>query len=106
MHLDPAVDLQADGFDPTISQDDMSKKKRRAQRPTPTDTTAWSDLERAFFESAPPDEPQPSAEASSFDDLLEAPARRRRKPRTVAIVLAAVALLIGLGLSAAVLAAR
>ena len=84
----------------------MSKRNRRAQRSTPTGTTAWSDLERDFFESAPPDEPQAPEEPSSFDDLLEAPTRRRRQPRPIAIVLAAIALLIGLGLSAAVLAAR
>jgi hypothetical protein len=108
----------------------MSKKKR-AHRSTPIiHTTAWSDLEEAFFASAPPDEPQPIAEPPPFDDELGPAPRRRAMPRplqrllngiqqliatvapegpdrrTVAFVLAAAALLIGLGVSAAVLASR
>ena len=73
-----------------------------------TETTAWSDLEQAFFASAPPDEAETPAEPSFFDDLLEVPATRRRPAprRTIAIVVGAIALLIGLGRSAAVLAAR
>jgi len=81
MHLDPPAGL-------------------RAHRSTPTQTTAWTDLEQEFFASAPPDEPEPPAEP--------APRRRPGPPRRriLAIVLGAVVLLIGLGLSAAVLAAR
>jgi hypothetical protein len=46
----------------------MSKKKR-AQKAKPSHTSAWSDLEQAFFAAAPPDEPQPPDEALRFDDL-------------------------------------
>ena len=46
----------------------MSKKKR-AQRSKHSNIQAWSDLEQAFFASAPPDEPQPPEEAVRFDDL-------------------------------------
>jgi hypothetical protein len=46
----------------------MSKKKR-ALKVKHSEMTAWSDLEQAFFESAPSDEPQPPAEALSFEDL-------------------------------------
>lgn len=99
MHLDPPADLKAHGFDPISLEDDMSKA---------TEMAAWSDLEQEFFASAPPDEAEPPAEPAFFADLLEVPATRRRPAprRTIAIVLGAIALLIGLGLSAAVLAAR
>ena len=33
----------------------------------------WSDLEKAFFASAPPDEAEPPAAAETFDDLLPIP---------------------------------
>ncbi len=37
----------------------------------------WTDLEQAFFDAAPPDEPEAPAEPAHFDDLLAAgPARR------------------------------
>ena len=36
----------------------------------------WSDLEKAFFASAPPDEAEPPAAAESFDDLLPIPSPR------------------------------
>jgi hypothetical protein len=98
MHLDPPADLQAHRFSPT-----------------PTDAGIWSDLEQAFFASAPPEEPESPPEPSSCDDLREPPAPRRspvattatRGPRRIiAVIVAAVASLIGFGLSAAVLAAR
>jgi hypothetical protein len=44
---------------------------------------AWDELERGFFEAAPPDVPLPPPAAPRFDDL-EAPARRspRAAPRS------------------------
>ena len=99
MHLDTPADLKAHRFDPISLDGNMSKA---------TETTAWSDLEQAFFASAPPDEAEPPAGPSSFDDLLEVPGTHRRPAprRAIAIVVGAIALLIGLGLSAVVLAAR
>jgi hypothetical protein len=98
MHLDPPADLQAHRFNPT-----------------PTDATIWTDLEQAFFASAPPEEPERPTEPSFFDDLRETPAPGRRlgagpakrgPRRIIAVVFAAIVSLIGVGLSAAVLAAR
>jgi len=44
----------------------------------------WSDLERRFFEAAPPDEPVAPSPALSFEDLEEPGARPvRRAPRRV-----------------------
>jgi hypothetical protein len=60
----------------------MSKKKR-AQRVKQSNTPAWDDLEQAFFESAPPDEPQPAAEALSFRDLDGDEPPRRELPVTL-----------------------
>ena len=34
---------------------------------------AWSDVEEAFFATAPPDEAEPPAAVESFDDLLPIP---------------------------------
>jgi hypothetical protein len=98
MHLDPRSKLQAHRFDPM-----------------PTKAAIWTDLEQAFFAAAPAEEPEPPAEPSFFDDLQAAPAFIRRRVaatatrgprRIIAVVVAAIASLIGLGLSAAVLAAR
>jgi hypothetical protein len=36
------------------------------------DRATWSDLDREFFEAAPPDVPEPPAEPPRFDDLLPA----------------------------------
>ena len=58
----------------------MSKKKR-AQKAKPSPTTVWSDLEQAFFAAAPPDEPQPPAEALCFDDLGPVAAAGGELPR-------------------------
>lgn len=41
-----------------------------------THVAEWSDLEQAFFDSAPPDEPEPAGEPECFDDL----AAPRRPP--------------------------
>jgi hypothetical protein len=54
-----------------------SKNARRARRQerNPSGTGArgagpeWSELEQAFFDGAPPDEPAPAAEPERFDDL-------------------------------------
>jgi hypothetical protein len=61
-----------------------SKKKRSRgiQRNAPASTregdpTAWSDLEQAFFDAAPPDEPEPAAELERFEDLV-VPDRQER----------------------------
>jgi hypothetical protein len=61
-------------------------KKRRSQgtkRTAPASAvrgngTEWSDLEQAFFASAPPDEPETVAELERFDDLV-APLTERRE---------------------------
>jgi hypothetical protein len=54
----------------------MSKKKHAQRVKEQSNKAAWNDLERAFFESAPPDEPQPPVAAPSFQDLdAEAPRR-------------------------------
>ncbi len=53
----------------------MSKRKR--SRNTPTVAADWGDLEQAFFDAAPPDDPEPPEEAARFDDLTStAPAPR------------------------------
>jgi hypothetical protein len=61
----------------------MAKKKRRRKRSganrfeaakssrPPDGETTWSQLEQAFFESAPPDNPGPPAEPPNFDDLSD-----------------------------------
>ena len=63
-----------------------SKKKRRDSREiehnapaslAPSNEAGWSDLEQAFFDAAPPDEPKPQAELERFDDLV-APDRHER----------------------------
>jgi len=61
----------------------MSKKKRAHRVKQQSNTPAWDDLEQAFFESAPPDEPQPAAEALSFHDLDADEPRRRELPLTL-----------------------
>jgi hypothetical protein len=47
----------------------MSKKKRAQRVKQQSHIATWNELEQAFFESAPPDEPQPAPEALSFHDL-------------------------------------
>lgn len=47
----------------------MSRKRRPSQL-NPSYVADWNDLEQAFFESAPPDEPEPPAEPARFDDLF------------------------------------
>jgi len=59
----------------------MSKKKRNKTtkgrfKGSVADTgreRAWSDVEEAFFATAPPDEAEPPAAPESFDDLLPIP---------------------------------
>jgi hypothetical protein len=60
----------------------MSKKKR-ALKVKHSDTATWSDLEQEFFASAPPDEPQPPAEAPDFGDLVADEPRRPEMPPTL-----------------------
>ena len=50
----------------------MKTNDRAADRSRRSPEPAWTDLEQTFFESAPPDEPQPSAEPEQFDDLIPA----------------------------------
>jgi hypothetical protein len=59
------------------SRNKSKQKRRRAReiaRNAPASVTrgnqaGWSDLEQAFFDAAPPDEPKPQAELERFDDL-------------------------------------
>ena len=59
----------------------MSKKKRNKTtkgrfKGSVADTgreRAWSDVEEAFFATAPPDQAEPPAAPESFDDLLPIP---------------------------------
>jgi ferric-dicitrate binding protein FerR (iron transport regulator) len=46
----------------------------------------WSDLDREFFEAAPPDDPEPPAEPPRFDDLLPAAQPDRTVPRTTRLM--------------------
>jgi|SRR6476620_7811331 hypothetical protein len=41
---------------------------------------AWTELEQAFFDAAPPDEQGPAPELTGFDDLLPTAAGPRRGP--------------------------
>ena len=41
---------------------------------------AWTELEQAFFDAAPPEEPGPAQELIVLDDLLPTAAGRRRAP--------------------------
>jgi hypothetical protein len=67
---------------------------------------AWSDLDRQFFEAAPPDDPDPPPDAPRFDDLLPTAAISavRWTRRRLAVALASVCVVICL--FAAVLALR
>jgi hypothetical protein len=52
-----------------------NRRSRRAKRNAPgapahPNGAEWSDLEQAFFSSAPPEDPDPAAESECFDDLL------------------------------------
>ena len=98
----------------------MKTKDRAADGSRRSPESAWTDLEQTFFESAPPDEPQPSAEPEQFDDLVPAAptpqwtellqrliaalSAPRVDFRVVTIGIASVMLLIGL--SAVVFASR
>ena len=62
----------------------MSKKKRNKRtRGRSNESVAissrervWSDVEEAFFATAPPDQAEPPAAPESFDDLLPIPSPR------------------------------
>jgi pyruvate dehydrogenase E2 component (dihydrolipoyllysine-residue acetyltransferase) len=60
-----------------------------ADLPERPDDPAWSAVEQAFFESAPPEEPGPVAEPLRFDDLGPAEPARRELPAAVRAALAA-----------------
>jgi hypothetical protein len=76
---------------PAASARPPSKNKKRRSRGIKRNAPAsadrgkgaeWSDLEQAFFASAPPDEPDTAAEPERFDDLLApvlAPVEDRRE---------------------------
>jgi len=70
------------------------------------DGAAWSDLDRQFFEAAPPDDPDPPPDAPRFDDLLPTAAisAARWTHRRLAVALASVCVVICL--FAAILALR
>jgi hypothetical protein len=63
---------------------------------------AWSDVEEAFFATAPPDQAEPPAAPESFDDLVMIPSPRAAgrgrgvRPSVAAIALASVLILLGL----------
>jgi hypothetical protein len=63
-----------------------NKTMEAAQSPTKPDGAAWSDLEQAFFESAPPDDPEPPGEALRFDDLDSAAHPERGLQRIVRLL--------------------
>jgi len=72
----------------------MSKRKRSEKIAA---AAAWTDFEQAFFEAAPPDEPEPPAEPLRFEDPASPASGRRLPPQSLlAIVLAIVTVLIGL----------
>jgi hypothetical protein len=67
------------------AQPPSNKKRSRARKrnargaPARPSLAEWSDLEQAFFASAPPDEPEATVEPECFDDLVAtAPPRRER----------------------------
>jgi hypothetical protein len=69
----------------TSAHSPSKNKKRRSRginRNAPASVpqgnqNGWSDLEQAFFDAAPPDEPEPVAELERFDDLA-VPERHER----------------------------
>jgi hypothetical protein len=91
----------------------MSKKKRNKTtkgrfKGSVADTgweRAWSDIEEAFFATAPPDQAEPPAPPESFDDLDLVPvpsgpwdrgSGRVFRPNAAAIALASVLMLLAL----------
>ena len=86
----------------------MGRKSRINQRKAPGEGTnqtvtsrfespeaSWSDLEQRFFESAPPDEPQPVVAPMSFADLEPAVPEARAKTLRIRRAARAVALDLG-----------
>ena len=92
----------------------MSKKKRNKRtkgrsKGSVADSCwerVWSDVEEAFFATAPPDQAEPPAAPESFDDLLPIPSPggaatwdrgwRGIRPSAAAIALASMLILLGL----------
>ena len=63
-----------------VSHPVRGRRQERQLRGVPTrkEAPVWTDLEEAFFAAAPPDVPEPAAEAERFDDLdADMPASRR-----------------------------
>jgi len=54
-----------------------ARKRNGSGPPARSEGSAFSDLEQAFFDAAPPDEPAPPAEPERFDDVLAVPPRGR-----------------------------
>jgi hypothetical protein len=50
------------------------------------DGATWSDLDREFFQAAPPDDPEPPPEPPRFDDLLTTAQPDRAVPRTTRLM--------------------
>ena len=80
----------------------MPKKKRsqkhsdRIENPSRRpDKGSWSDLERAFFAAAPPDQPGPAVEPECFDDLQAAGPSRPELPAGLQRLLNAATRLVG-----------
>jgi hypothetical protein len=72
----------------SLSKKNAKKNRNKRRRHRGTDRNApapqsaadkpeWSDLEQAFFDAAPPDEPDAAAELDRFDDLV-VPERHER----------------------------
>ena len=80
----------------TSAHSPSNNKKRRSRgtdRNAPVSVprgkeSVWTDLEQAFFDAAPPDEPEPAAELERFDDLV-APEQHEQHERVAAFGLAA-----------------
>ena len=68
----------------------MAKRRhqKRSRKTTQLDGAPWSDLDREFFEAAPPDDPGPPPEAPRFDDLLPTTRSERVVSRTTRLMAA------------------
>jgi hypothetical protein len=78
--------LATSAHSPSKQNTKTNRNKKRRQRGNKQNAPAsevagakaeWSDLEQAFFDAAPPDEPEPAAELERFEDLV-VPDRQER----------------------------
>jgi hypothetical protein len=74
--------LATSAHSPSKKHKNKKRRHRGIDRNAPAsdgagDKPEWSDLEQAFFDAAPPDEPEPVAELERFDDLV-VPERNER----------------------------